>query len=77
VAERGARRGKNIFFCCQFLGQGVVIGSRKVIVGVFFFLVLFHQSQSPEWGRGGRGVAGQPGMREQRRYILDIATSQL
>jgi len=35
------------------------------------------QRQGQEWERGDGGVAGQPGMREQRGYIWGIFTSQL
>jgi len=35
------------------------------------------QRQGQEWERGDRGVAGQPGMREQRGYIWGILTFQL
>jgi len=44
-----------------------------MVVGVFFPSLLnqavLNQCQGQGWGRGDEGVAGQPGLREQRGYI--------
>jgi len=51
------------------LGKGIVTGSThvlKLIVEIFFHETVFNQSQDQEWEMGDTGVAGQPGIKEQR-----------
>jgi len=78
-SEHSARKGRRGFFLVVVrLENRVMIGSWKSMVGFFsFFSPVFNQSQGQGWERGGRGVAGQPGMRGERGCIRGIFTSQL
>jgi len=63
-----AQGGERVFyFFCQFLGKGAVIG-RYLGFGFFWSCLIRVTFKN---GAGG-GVAGQPGMREQRGYIWNI-----